>query len=488
MKKYISSVILIVSLILLATNLNKAFATEENYIVVFDRSVDEISKKAIIEDHGGLIVRNLDIINAKLARLQRDKINEIEKKVGVIRIDIDGYIQLNTSTITSSVIQSPQIVPWGIERIEAENIGKIVTKDVRVAIMDTGVDLEHPDLKDSIAGGIDITDPLLSPIDIDGHGTHVAGIVSAFDNDIGILGVAPKARLYPVKVFRRGSLQPEDRKSEIIVAYYSDIITGLEWCIDNNIQVVNMSFGSSVDCPSIYDAIIKVRSSGILLVASAGDNNSSDPIYPAAYPEVISVSAIDNRDNKTNKSNYGYSIDLTAPGLDILSTFPNGRYAILSGTDMATPHVTGVLALALAAEIKPDDAERIMYDKAEDLGSKGRDDLYGYGLVDAKRTVYSAWWIPPLIVTAKAQPSNGIAPLTVNFSAEITGGPPTKPVFYKWDFNSDNVDDYSNTVSAETIWTYKNGGTYIATIRVTDFLGKIAKGMVRIDIKDQPVS
>ena len=464
-----------VTLILLSTNANKAFAVEGNYIVVFDESVDEISKNTIIEDSGGIVTKDLNIINAKLAILPKDRIKEIEAKVGVIRIDIDGYIQLDPLKVISSVIQSSQIVPWGIEKIGAENLGKIVIREVRIAVMDTGIDLEHPDLKDNIAGGVNIPDPAFSLMDINGHGTHVAGIISATNNEIGVLGVAPKSQLYAIKIFRTDNSQT--------FAYYSDIISGLEWCINNGIQVVNMSFGSSVDNPSLHNAIVKVRNAGILLVASAGDKGSSEPIYPAAYPEVISVSAVDALDNKAKWSNYGYSIDLVAPGVDILSTYLDGEYVRFSGTDTATPHVTGVLALALAAQIKPEDAEKIIFDKAKDLGEKGRDDIYGYGLVDAKRTAYSAWWIPPLTVTAQARPTSGFAPLTVDFSAIITGGPPTKPVFYKWDFNGDKLNDFTNTISADARYTYDYGGTYIATLNVTDFLGKISQNFVIIEVK-----
>jgi PKD repeat protein len=455
---------------------NISLAAEKNYIVVFSASVAENQKKDIVESVGGIIIKDLGVINAKSIKLAENKIQELTKSPGVIRIDIDDIIKLDTPINFKSIPQSPQFIPWGVERLDAKSLASLVITKVNIAIMDTGIDLAHPDLKDNIVGGVNIINPGSPPIDMNGHGTHIAGILAAADNEIGVLGVAPKASLYAVKVFNDiGNPQP--------IASVSDIIAGLEWCIRNNIQAVNMSFSSYIDNKSLQDAIANTIKAGVMLVASAGNNGSSKPTYPASYPGVISVCATDAKDNRTNWSNSGPDIDLSAPGVDIPSTYINGGYALLSGTDIATPHVTGTLALALAAKIKLTDVEKALFDKADDLGDRGKDDLYGYGLVNAKKTAYYAWWLNPMTVTATAKPIAGFVPLAVVFSATVVGGPPVKPTFYKWDFDGNKKYDKTSVISPDETHIYTNEGIYRANIEVTDFLGKTAVSSVIITVK-----
>jgi len=475
-KIYMCGLVLIISLLLFCASWNEANADQKAFIVVFDQSISEIQKEAVINQFGGIIAKDLKIINGKAIILDEAKAFDFSKSPGVMRLTIDGFIQLDSPIKPKTVTQLTQVVPWGVQATGSESLGKIVTTKVDVAIMDTGIDLEHPDLKDNIVGGINIVDPSVPPMDIDGHGTQVAGIVAGVNNKTGVLGVAPKASLHPVCVFRKsGNSAP--------IAFYSDIIAGLEWCAANRMKVVNISFGSYVDDPNIREAVAKAISAGVVIVASAGNNGSSNPFFPASYPDVIAVSAVDNKGNVADWSNFGPDIDLTAPGVDILTTSPQGKYIELSGTDFSAPHVTGAMALALAVNIKPQKAIEILFDKTLDAGNSGKDDYYGYGTVDAKRTAYSAWWQIPLTVNAKAFPVVGSLPLAVSFSGEVLSGPPTKPVFYKWDFDSNKINDFTNVISAETAYIYTRPGVYIATLQVTDFLGKTATDFVVIAVK-----
>jgi len=446
-------------------------AIASDYIVTFNISASEVEKVKIINDVGGTLTKDLDIINSKAINMPDNEVANLRKTPGVLRVTADGVIQLEPSIDRRIMGQSPQSVPWGVERIGAKSLGKIVNRQVNVAVLDTGIDLNHPDLQENIAGGINIIDPTKPPMDTDGHGTHIAGVIGAANNDIGILGVAPKASLFAVKVF-----------NEQKFAFYSDIIAGLEWCLKNKIQIINMSFGSYVDDPNIREAVDKVHNSGVIVVASAGNGKSDKPEYPASLPGVFSVSATDDRDRVPQWSNFGSDVDLSAPGVGILSTYLNGGYAMLSGTDMAAAYVTGALAIAVPADINFSKIEESILEKAEDLGDRGRDNFYGYGLVDAKRTAYDTWWQNPTVVIAKAEPTIGFSPLTVDFSAEVKGGPPTKPVFFKWDFKSDGVNDYTNVISAETEHTYTMPGIYKATVEITDFLGKKATDWVIIKV------
>jgi subtilisin len=191
--------------------------------------------------------------------------------------------------------------------------------------------------------------PRKSGDDDNGHGTHVAGVVAAVNNKIGIIGTGPKIHLYAVKIL--------DKKGR---GWLSDLIEGLDWCVDNEMQVVNMCFGSTFGNQSFHDAIIGAYMAGITLVASAGNNGEygGDIEYPAKYAETIAVSAIDRYGNFASFSSFGTKIDLTAPGVDIRSTYKKGTYEIMSGTSMSAPYVTGVVALILKTKVVGYDFDR----------------------------------------------------------------------------------------------------------------------------------
>ncbi|MBU7045412.1 MAG: S8 family peptidase [Theionarchaea archaeon] len=212
-----------------------------------------------------------------------------------------------------------------------------------------------------------------------GHGTHCAGIAAAVDNDIGVVGVAPEAWLYGVKVLSKtGSGQT------------SDCIEGIQWCADNGMDVISMSWGSTTYDQALNDTCAAAWAAGCVLVASAGNSGVEDPDgYPSAYPSVISVSATDSSDQPASFTNYGDEIELAAPGVSIYSCYNNGGYVTMSGTSMSCPHVSGAAALAIAAHptYTNQQIRQLLWDTAEDLGDPGWDPYYGYGLVDAEAAV-----------------------------------------------------------------------------------------------------
>jgi len=269
-----------------------------------------------------------------------------------------------------------QILPTGINRIDTDQNptakidGRDEKVDVDVAVLDTGIG-PHPDL--NVAGGISCIDGNASYADDNSHGTHVAGIIGALDNDTGVVGVAPGVHLWAVKVLHSdgGGL-------------WSEIICGLDWVAANSgtIDVVNMSLaGNGIDGPCagtpLHDAVCRVVNAGIPVVVAAGNaGKDAASTVPATYEEVITVSALADSDglpggvgaattrgpddSLADFSNFGPDVDIAAPGVSILSTVPGG-YVSGWGTSMASPHVAGAAALVLArhagatpAEVKAD--------------------------------------------------------------------------------------------------------------------------------------
>lgn len=235
-------------------------------------------------------------------------------------------------------------IPKGVEMIEAPKLWeKSKGKGITIAVLDTGCDVNHPDLKDRIIGGRNFTrdddgNPDLFN-DYNGHGTHVSGTMAATLNGTGVAGVAPEANLLIVKVLDKdGSGQ------------YSWIINGIHYAIEKKADIISMSLGGPENEKELHQSILNAINQGILVVCAAGNEGdgsySSDEFaYPGSYNEVISVGAVNFQRQTSEFSNSNNEVDLVAPGEQILSTYLNGQYAILSGTSMATPHVAGALAL-----------------------------------------------------------------------------------------------------------------------------------------------
>jgi len=364
----------------------------ERKIVVFQEwVVNEPAQAAIVRGVGGVVIKPLPVINGMAVYLPSPAVGALLRRAAVRRIDDDltifavGRVSvLDRPVATGKPAPRPQpsqTVPWGIARIDAPSAWAYSTgAGVKLAIVDTGIDLDHKDLQANIAGGVNTINLLKSANDDNGHGTHVAGTAGAISNTIGVVGAAPQVSLYAVKVLGRNG-----------TGWLSDVIEGLTWCIDNGMQVVNMSLGSNSDNQSFHDAVTAVYNAGITQVAAAGNNGdgygtgTGAVIYPAAYSEVIAVTATNSADNLAVFSSYGSAVDLAAPGESIYSTWYDGYYKTLSGTSMASPHVAGVAALRLALYPldPPNQVKAALEASAEDLGDPGWDPYFGAGLVDA---------------------------------------------------------------------------------------------------------
>jgi subtilisin len=384
-------------------------------IVVFDDSLrNPAEQRAAISEAGGVPHRPLAIINAWSVSLPSAAQDRLEARADVLRIDDDVEVYAlhhrpghdggppghgddpdNGDDPPEEPDDPSQTTPWGVDRIHAPDAWNASSGEgVKVAILDTGIQLDHPDLVGNVQGGVTCISgrsPFSVPScdpggnDDNGHGTHVAGTVAALDNEIGVVGVAFDAELYSVKVLDR---QGRGR--------LSDIIAGIEWSVENHMQIINMSLGTSSDVQSFEDAVDAAYAAGVLVVAAAGNSGDDGVAYPAAYDSVIAVAAscrdaesqyCSGTDAIASFSSKGPEVELTAPGVDVESTWIDGGYHNGSGTSMAAPHVAGVAALLWANEqsLSNEDVRARLVSTAEDL--EHPESWQGHGLVRADQAL-----------------------------------------------------------------------------------------------------
>jgi subtilisin len=320
------------------------------------------------------------------ASLSEEEATTVRRDPNVESIEPDGKCYALPIVIEGQPTVLTETIPWGIDRIRAPQAWDVTKgKGIRVAVVDTGIDYTHDELSANYRGGTSCVPAESDPKDYNRHGTHVAGTIAASLNDTGVVGVAPSAYLYAVKVLSSNGS-----------GNWSWFISGIYWCIKNGMQVLNMSLGSSDAPPSAVEKMCNLAwKRGLILVAAAG--NDAGPVnYPAKYDSVIAVSAIDSANVIAPFSSRGQEVELCAPGVNILSTEPGNRFGLLSGTSMATPHVAGVAALALSSHrwssgsVPHNEAvKRILAATADKMGVPGRTAEYGFGRVDAEESAFT---------------------------------------------------------------------------------------------------
>lgn len=273
---------------------------------------------------------------------------------------------------------------WNLPIIATEEGWKVDrgSGDVVVAVIDTGVDMTHPDLRDRILPGLNVVAQNNNPQDDVGHGSHVAGIIAASTNNgIGVAGMTWYNSVLPVKV-----LDQSGAGSTYAVAQ------GIIWATDRGAKVINLSLGNYANAEFLHDAVKYAYSKDVVLIAASGNDNTSQPGYPAAYPEVLAVAATDSKKNRAPFSNFGDYIDVAAPGVSIASTYTGQQYAALSGTSMASPHAAALAALIRSVNplLTNTEVMDIMRNSAEDLGTPGKDAEFGYGQIDVNNAIQQA--------------------------------------------------------------------------------------------------
>ncbi|UTR08022.1 S8 family serine peptidase [Alkalihalobacillus sp. LMS6] len=315
--------------------------------------------------------------------------------------DEDDYIQTlhrdpdvifaehNYSFVNKALISQAKVEPndeffkpyqWNLEQIDLEEGWNYANgEDTIIAIIDSGVDPEHPDLQNKLVEGYNAIDDSSNFNDDNGHGTHVAGIAAALTNNVeGIAGVSWQSKIMPIKV-----LDTNGEGSSFSVA------RGIYWAVENGADVINMSLGDYYHSDVLYDAVEHAYNQGVTLISASGNENTDEQMYPAAYPQVVTVASVNQDKNRSFFSNYGEYVDVTAPGEHIPSTYLENQYILLSGTSMAAPHVAGLAALihSINPSLSNEDIGNLILGNANQLGDGDYNVYYGYGEIDVNDTL-----------------------------------------------------------------------------------------------------
>lgn len=344
---------------------------------------------------------------------------------------------------------------WGLRAVGAESAwGVAAGAGQTVAVVDTGSSPEA-DLNGNLLAGWDfINGKPDARTDPNGHGTHVAGIVAAAaNNGIGGAGVAPGARVLPVRALNSAG-----------DGYWSDVANGIVYAVNQGAGVINLSLGGHVGDPSLQAAINYALSSGRIVVAAVGNDGTSAPTFPAAYPGVIGVAASDQSDRVAGFSNSGASVDVTAPGVGILSTVPGG-FASLSGTSMAVPYVSGVAALlrsaAVARGLGAVNVEAALRSTATDIDARGVDLRSGAGRINARAAMCS---VGACTVGVKAKVTVKKKKLTVRLNRTgVQRVVLQRKVGKKWK----KVTSRSTNAAGTATFRIKNGTSYRVLVPAT---------------------
>lgn len=346
-----------------------ASETNNSYLVGVNKN---INVEKFIKDKG-LHLKKHKVIksgNLLVTQLTAVEIEKLKKDKDIVFIEKDAQIKMVEE------INLSQTVPWGFQDIGGVNsfVYDHKGQNIKIALLDTGI-VNHPDL--TVSGGVHFVDGVSNYTDDNGHGTHIAGIIGAQNNEIGVIGLAPSSAIYSVKVLDSDGL-----------GTYSQAIQGIYWAIDNNMNLISLSFGGVVDSQALHEAIKTATGHGLIVVAASGNGGSGDNtmLYPAMYPEVVSVGAVNEEHQRASFSSTGPGLDIVAPGVDVLSTSSDGSYSVKSGTSMAAPHVTGALAVVWSQNPSWTAQQVIdrIYDTVTQLGDINE---YGRGLVDIDRAL-----------------------------------------------------------------------------------------------------
>jgi subtilisin family serine protease len=327
---------------------------------------------ALIEPNGAVLPVVANFLGTA-ATSQSERLGGGEDEAWVVLADSSSEI----------ITKEPQDFAWPIVMIGADVVieKNFTGAGVKVAVIDTGIDYRHPALSHAYRGGYDFVNNDTDPYDDNGHGTFVSGLIAGVINGTkGTLGAAPDVEIYAIKVMGA------DGRGQL-----ANIVRGVRWAIENHVDIICMSMSLFRDYPELREALDEAYSNGILIVSAAG-NTGGRVTYPARYDSVIAVGSVDAEAKLSKTSSTGPEVEVVAPGVNVLSAVPGGGFAVKNGTSYAAGYVAGALALLISShpELDSQGIRALLRKGTIDLGLPGKDDQYGYGLVNVEGAILSA--------------------------------------------------------------------------------------------------
>ena len=354
-------------------NKDKSHYYDHEVIVDFKVSPTKAALDKITQDIDGMIKEKLDSAYIfKSESKSPDELMQYFNQNPNVSFTEPHYIYINNQ-INDTYYGSYQ---WNLPAIGTEDGWKVTrgSKKVKIAVVDTGVDLDHPDLTGRLTKGYNALANNDKPEDDNGHGTHVAGIIaSETNNGKGVAGITWYNPIIPVKVL--------DSKG---TGGSFNVAKGIRWAVDHGANVINLSLGNYQSSAVTAKAIDYAQKKDVVVISAVGNDNTSQPSYPAAYPGVLGVAAVDWDGNRAKFSNYGDYVDVAAPGVEIASTYYKAQYASLSGTSMAAPHVSALAGLIRSVDPKLKNTEvmDIITQTTQKVNKPNSQRYYGSGVID----------------------------------------------------------------------------------------------------------
>ena len=361
---------------------HKALDCKKRILVQYHKDLPNSKSRMSIERHRNRVIRHLRGVKTHLIEISDDEnISEVIENLS--RDPLVKFVEEDKLLPPEEVVANDTYydVAWHLEKIDAPYAWETsMGEGVIVAVLDTGVDEEHPDLFGQTVPGWNIYNDNADISDVYGHGTMVAGVIgAASDNWIGVTSIAWDARIMPVRISRPDGY-----------AYTSDIANGIVWAADNGAQVANISYDVSGSF-TVQNEAVYMQERGGVVVVSSGNMGGDRGFVPSTA--LISVGATDSNDVRALFSSYGEYLDLVAPGVGIYTTRSGGEYSTPAGTSFSSPIVAAVAALMISVnpDMDPFQIDTILKETADDLGEYGDDIYYGAGRINAAEAVLAAW-------------------------------------------------------------------------------------------------
>ncbi len=396
-------------------------ATSATILVKFRTSVSPQTISAIHQQLGTHVERVIEGINTQIVNVpSTSSVSDILQQFKG-RSEVE-YAEPNFVAKKSMIPNDPYYSSeWNLQKIDAPKAWDSTQGGYGpIAVVDTGIMSNHSDLSGEVLSGYNFISNTTDTTDDNGHGTHVAGIIAAeTNNGNGVASIGFKGSLLPVKVLDSTG-----------TGTYGDVASGITYAVDHGAKIINLSLGGSSQSQTLQDAVTYAVQHGAYVVAAAGNNGNNSPEYPAACSGALAVSATDSNDNLASFSSYGSDIFVSAPGVNITSTYNNGGYAVMSGTSMAAPELSGLLGLAMSYQSSKNQNLLTDVEQTSDkvgsypYDSNGWNQYFGYGRIDAGKLLTLIAGTPT--PTATSTPTqNGIptqtSPKNVSFNVDIEG-------------------------------------------------------------------